>query len=102
MAPLEVAVADEIVERSTDGQARDAEVAAETPLGRDRLPDLQLVDELENSLPRRDLCSHPGPYGSTRLGLWSEEHHSRASSRIFALLTPETGLCQSPFPWVVV
>ena len=58
MSALEVAVAHEIVERRTHGEARNAEIAAETALGGDGLADLQLVDELEDPLPGQYLFPH--------------------------------------------
>jgi hypothetical protein len=42
--PDEVALAHEVVEGSAQGQARDAELLAEAPLGRDRLADAQALD----------------------------------------------------------
>ena len=58
MPALEVAVADEVVERRPERQPRDAEIAAEPPLRGDRLPHLELVDQLEDSLPGQDLFAH--------------------------------------------
>src|SRR3954471_10149908 len=60
VAALEVAVADEVVERGADGQARDPELTAQAPFGGDGLADLQLVDQLEYPLPGQDLLAHPG------------------------------------------
>ena len=42
-------VADEIVERRPHRQARDAEVDAELPLGRDRVADAELLDQVEHA-----------------------------------------------------
>ena len=61
MPPLEVAVADEVVERRPERQARDPEIAAEPPLRRDRLSHLELVDQLEDPLPGQDLFAHDSP-----------------------------------------
>src|SRR5206468_6272749 len=54
----EVALAREVVERGADGQARDAEVRAELPLGGDRGADAETLDQLEHLLPRRALPGH--------------------------------------------
>ena len=43
-------VADEVVERRANGQARDAEVGAELPLGRDRVADAELLDQVEDAV----------------------------------------------------
>ena len=54
-APLpahEVALAHELVERGAHGQAGDAEVDAELPLGRDRRADRERLDQLEDALTR--------------------------------------------------
>ena len=86
VAPLEVPVADEVVEGGAEGQARDAEVAAEPPLGRDGFSDLELVDELEHALPGQDLFAHPSPMEAQGTG--HGQDHSLARSAEFTLLTP--------------
>jgi hypothetical protein len=58
VAAFEVAVANEVVQGGPKGESRDAELAAEPPLWRDRLTDLQLVDQLEDSLSGQDLFAH--------------------------------------------
>ena len=54
----EVALADEVVEGGADGQPRDAEVGAELPLGRDRVADAELLDEVEDTVSRLALLRH--------------------------------------------
>src|SRR6266545_5607391 len=56
--PHQVAVSHEVVERCAQRQARDAQVAAQPPLGRDRLADLELFDQLQYALPGQDLFAH--------------------------------------------
>jgi len=55
---LEVAVADEVVERRPERQARDPKIAAEPPFRGDCLSHLELVDQLEDALPGQDLLAH--------------------------------------------
>src|SRR5712691_8086194 len=69
--PLEVPVADEVVERRPERQTGDAELPAEPTLRGDRLADLELVDQLEDSLSGQDLFAHGAPYGSTGVRTWS-------------------------------
>ena len=45
-------VADEIVERGPHREPRDAEVGAQLPLGRDRVADAELLDQVEDAAPR--------------------------------------------------
>ena len=54
----EVALAGEVVERGADGQARDAEIGAELPLGGDRGADAEPLDQVEHLLARRALLRH--------------------------------------------
>src|SRR5439155_564820 len=51
VAPRQVSVADELVDRGPQRQARDAQLLAELPLGRDRLADLERFDEAQDPLP---------------------------------------------------
>ena len=85
----EHAVADEIVEGRSDGQARDTEVDAELPLGRDRVADPELLDQVE----------HPG----TRLGLLGDGSRSGSHRGViehptdFAILVKTSLLMR--WPW---
>ena len=54
----EVAVAHEIVERGSDRQPRDSEVGAQVALGRDCLPDLERLDQVEDALTGLALFRH--------------------------------------------
>src|SRR5437763_9214723 len=54
----EAALAHEFVEGCPDREPRDAEVEAELPLGRDRLADRQLVDQVADALARLALLGH--------------------------------------------
>ena len=56
---IEVPFADELVEGGAHGQARDAEVDAQLPLGGDRLPDREPLDQLEHLVARLGLLGHP-------------------------------------------
>jgi hypothetical protein len=69
--PFEVPVSDEVVERGPEGKPRYAELAAEPPFGRDGLADLELVDQLEHTLPGQDLFAHVASYRSTVTRSWS-------------------------------
>ena len=53
--PHEVALPDELVERGPDGEPRHAEIDSELPLRRDRIADIERLDELEDALPRLPL-----------------------------------------------
>ena len=55
----EIALAHELVERGADGQARDAEVGAELPLGRDRAADAEALDQVEDLVARLALLGDP-------------------------------------------
>ena len=57
-AAHEIALAREVVERGTDGEARDAEVDAELPLGGDCGADAEPLDQLHHLLPRGALLRH--------------------------------------------
>ena len=60
----QMALADEVVERRADGQPRDAEVDAEQALGRDRVADVERLDQLEHLLARLALLRHRSPLSS--------------------------------------
>ena len=97
--PLEVAVADEVVESGAKGEAGDAEVGAEPAFGGDGLADLELLDQLEHALPGQDLFAHPVPMEAQL------RHMVKTTSPQSADIHPldtRIGLCQSPHPWVVV
>ena len=51
-------VADEVLDRGAQRQPRDAEVAREPSLGRDRLADVEAFDQLEHPLPGLFLLVH--------------------------------------------
>ena len=57
-AARQVALAHELVERGADGQPRDAEIEAEQPLRRDRVADLERLDQLEHLLAGLALLGH--------------------------------------------
>ena len=57
----DVPLAREIVERGAKREPRDAEIGAQLSLGRDRLPDLELLDEIEYEIPRLALLRHGRP-----------------------------------------
>ena len=57
-AARQPALADELVERGAEGQARDAERLAEYALGGDRLADLERLDQLEHLLAGFALLGH--------------------------------------------
>jgi hypothetical protein len=99
LAPLQVAVTDEIVERGADGETGDAELAAQAPLGRNRLADLQLVDQLEHALSGQDLFLHDRQWKHSDGHMVKTTPPQPAS---FSLLDIASGLCQSLRPWVVV
>src|SRR5205814_6807716 len=58
-AARQVALADELVERRAHGEARDAEVAGQVALGRDRVADLEALDQIEHTLAGFALLRHP-------------------------------------------
>ena len=60
VAPHEIALTDEIVERCANGQPGHAEVGAQLPLGRDRVADRELLDEVEDQVSGRCLFRHGG------------------------------------------
>src|SRR5262249_46282465 len=49
--PDEEAVSHEVVERRSQRQPRDSQVDAQLPLRRNRLADVELIDQLEDSVP---------------------------------------------------
>src|SRR5207302_10769462 len=63
----EVALADEPVESGAHGQPGDAEVGAQLSLGRDRLADPQLLDEIEHLVARLALFRHLVKTTSSRM-----------------------------------
>src|SRR5881394_318208 len=84
----EVALAREVVERGADGQARDAEVRAELPLGGDRGADAETLDQLEHLLPRRALLGHLRG-GSDRLHRAGDYRGSRRSGQCHCFLSTD-------------
>ena len=66
-----MAVPDKLVERGPEGEAGDAEVARQLPLGRDRVPDLERLDEVQDLVAGVFLLAHglvvlPSPAGHGR------------------------------------
>jgi hypothetical protein len=83
--PFQVSVPYEVVERGPEGEPRHAELAAEAPFGRDRLADLELVDQLEHTLPGQDLFAHEPPI-EAQAPAYGQDHFAGISG-IFKPLT---------------
>src|SRR6266496_1417358 len=82
----EITVANELVERGPDGQARDAEVGGELTLGGNRLADPELFDQLEEAIAGIALLRH-GAAGASSLGSGSAAGRSLAASKLTPLST---------------
>src|SRR5207302_10057993 len=61
VTPVEIAVPDQVVEGGSQRQAGNAEVGRELALGRDRLTDLERLDEVEDAVARLLLLTHARP-----------------------------------------
>ena len=88
MAANEEPFADEVVERRAHRQPGDAEVAAQLTLGRDRLADAELLDEVEHPAPGLGLLGHGLPR-TLRLGL-------RLLGRVRVIVRPGGGWSRPP------
>src|SRR5579864_5384689 len=61
----QVALADELVQGGPEREPRNAELAAQPTLGRDRGADTELGDERDHALPDLLLLRHPAPWKHT-------------------------------------
>ena len=61
MTPVEITIPDQVVEGGPQRQAGNAEVGRELALGRDRLPNLERLDEVEDAVARLLLLTHARP-----------------------------------------
>jgi len=55
---VQIAVADQLVEGGPDGEPGDAQLLGQLALGRDRLPDLEGIDEVEHPIASVLLLAH--------------------------------------------
>ena len=88
---------DEVVERGADREARDAQVAAQLPLGGDRLADPELLDEVEDlrrasrSASSRCACPRRAAVRPVVAGPWLSSRGQVHSPAPAGAATPATG-----------
>ena len=93
MPPHEISLADEVVERRPHRQPRDAEVGAQLTLGRNRIADRQLLDEVEHEISRLRLLRHAGHRSLLPIVV-----NTMATTLIWATVTIEDSLGAESLP----